>query len=93
MCEIAIEHEPAATSEPDNAADETLIPLDDLVEQMAEAMAANPAHHIRDRDKAMAYFRANALTRLMATRGLHHERHRRSGCNAGGDQAERFARG
>jgi hypothetical protein len=41
-------------------------PLDREVERMAEAMAANPVYRITNRETAMAYFRANALTRLMA---------------------------
>lgn len=43
--------------------------LDREVERVAEAMAANPIYRITNRETAMAYFRANALTRLMATKG------------------------
>jgi hypothetical protein len=38
-----------------------------MVKALAEAMAANPAHRITDRDKAMAYFRSMARRRLAAT--------------------------
>jgi hypothetical protein len=44
--------------------------LDREVERMAEAMAANPIYRITNRETAMAYFRANALTRLTAQRRL-----------------------
>jgi hypothetical protein len=40
------------------------------VERMAEAMVANPIYRITNRETAMAYFRANALTRLTAQRRL-----------------------
>jgi hypothetical protein len=82
-------------TEPGDAADDAppvpamrlpVIPLTDLVERMAEAMAANPVYRITNREAAMAYFRANALTRLSATndpmaRGLllGSERHRVKG--------------
>jgi hypothetical protein len=39
---------------------------DDLVEQMAEAMAANPVYRITNRETAMEYFRALARNRLVA---------------------------
>jgi len=59
--------------------------LDTMVEQMAEAMAADPVYRIIDRDKAMDYLRALARTRLTKTndplaRGLMvgWERHRRA---------------
>jgi hypothetical protein len=44
------------------------VSLPALVEQMAEAMMANPVYRITNRATALAYFRANALTRLTATR-------------------------
>jgi hypothetical protein len=40
------------------------------VEQMAEAMIANPVYQITYPETAMAYFRANALTGLTATEDL-----------------------
>ena len=43
--------------------------LELAVQRMAEAMFANPVYRITNAEKAMAYFRANALTRLMATKG------------------------
>ena len=39
-----------------------------MVEQMAEAMMANPIYRITNRATALTYFRANALTRLTARR-------------------------
>jgi hypothetical protein len=44
-------------------------PLDQEVQRMADAMMGNPVYRITNRETAMAYFRANALTRLMATKG------------------------
>jgi hypothetical protein len=46
------------------------VDLDWEMERMAEAMAANPIYRITNRETAMAYFRANALTRLTAQRRL-----------------------
>ena len=39
----------------------------DIVEALAEAMAANPAHRITGRERAMSYFRAEARRRLTLT--------------------------
>ena len=36
--------------------------------RMADAMMENPIYQITNRETAMAYFRANALTRLTARR-------------------------
>jgi hypothetical protein len=68
---------PTVPDEPDAPADDPpppattplpVIPLAEQVEAMAQAMMANPVHHgITNREKAMEYFRANALTRLCAT--------------------------
>ena len=58
-------------------------PADAIVQALAEAMAANPAHRATNRETAMACFRAEARRRLAATndpvaRGLlvRWERHR-----------------
>lgn len=60
-------------------------PLPDIVEALAQSMAANPAHRITDHNTAMQYFRAQARRRLSTTndpvvRGLllGSERHRQS---------------
>lgn len=53
-----------------NEADDKVLPaisLAEMVEAMAEAMAANPVYQITNREKAMEYVRANALTRLSVT--------------------------
>jgi hypothetical protein len=42
------------------------LPCADLVEQMAEAMAANPVYRITDKEAAMAYFRGVPRNRLAA---------------------------
>jgi hypothetical protein len=44
------------------------VSLPALVEQMADAMMANPVYQITNPESAMAYFQANALTRLTASR-------------------------
>jgi hypothetical protein len=41
-------------------------PTEAEVEALAEAMISNPIYRITNRETAMAYFRANALTRLSA---------------------------
>jgi hypothetical protein len=46
------------------------IPVADLVDRMAEAMAVNPVYRITDMEAAMAYFRGVASNRLAASRGL-----------------------
>jgi hypothetical protein len=47
------------------------VPVADLVEQMAEAMAANPVYRITNLETAMEYFRGVARNRLAAaSRGL-----------------------
>ena len=46
---------------------------------MAEAMAANPVYRITNAETAMAYFRANALTRLTARRRERAANHRAAG--------------
>jgi hypothetical protein len=65
MREIAIEDD-AAPSVPRGASQGAA--LDREVQRMAEAMFANPVYRITNREAAMAYFRANALTRLTATK-------------------------
>jgi hypothetical protein len=62
MSEIAIEHDGTRPSP------HVVIPpaaLELEVQRMAEAMFANPVYRITNAEKAKAYFRANALTRLM----------------------------
>jgi hypothetical protein len=66
MCEIAIEHETTPSS-PHVAMLPAWLELE--VQRMAEAVFANPIYRITSAETAIAYFRANALTRLMATRG------------------------
>lgn len=46
------------------APDAARLPTEAEVEALAEALAANPAHRITDRDIAMRYFRATARNRL-----------------------------
>jgi len=66
----------APAAEPDHPADDPLpppttllpvIPLAEQVEALAQAMMSNPVYRITNPEKAMEYFRANALTRLCAT--------------------------
>ena len=67
---------PAVATSPSDADDDPppltttllpVIPLAEQVEAMAQAMMSNPVYRITNPEKAMEYFRANALTRLYAT--------------------------
>lgn len=53
-----------AAEAPGTVAPPGIPPADAMVEALAEAMAANPAHRITNRETAMAYFRGMARNRL-----------------------------
>jgi hypothetical protein len=74
--EIAIQD--AAASSPPHLVSLPVV-LDQEVQRMAEAMAANPVYRITNAETAMAYFRANALTRLTARRRERAANHRAAG--------------